>query len=119
MALPYILDYNIPPSYTRISELSSIFDIRPKGIDARTLARMIPGKIIELLRDLEMPTTLREINFPKTDIETFADYIFEARQKLYDLSRFNPRRLSKENTRRLIKNMYEGNFENAFYPKEA
>ena len=119
MALPYILDYNIPPSYTRISELSSIFDIRPKGIDARTLARMIPGKIIELLRDLEMPTTLREINFPKTDIETFADYIFESRQKLYDLPRFNPRRLSKENTRRLIKNMYEGNFENAFYPKEA
>lgn len=119
MALPYILDFNMPVSYQRISELASIFGLKSKGLDTRSVAEKVPGKIIEMLRDLEMPITLKEINFPKTDIEPFADYVFRSRQKLYDLPRYNPRRLSKENTRRLIKNMYDGNFENSPYTKEA
>ncbi len=119
MSLPYILDFNMPVSFERISELSRVFGLRSRGESPRSVAEKIPGKIIELLHDLEMPLTLREINFPKADIEKFADYVFESRQKLYDLPRYNPRRLTRENTRNLIKNMYDGTFENSTYPKEA
>ncbi len=112
MALPYILDFNISASYNKISSLAGIFGIKHKGESPRKVAARIPSAIIQLLRDLEMPTTLREINFPKSDIETFARYVFESRQKLYDLQRFNPRRLSLENSLKLIQNMYDGSFEN-------
>ena len=112
MALPYILDFNISAAYNKISSLARIFNIHYKGESARAVASKIPPAIIQLLEDLEMPTTLKDINFPASDIEKFGDYIFSSRQKLYDLPRFNPRRLTKENSIRLIQNMYDGTLEN-------
>lgn len=112
LSLPYILDFNISAAYNKISSLARIFGVKHKGESPRTAAAKIPSAIITLLEDLEMPTTLKDINFPKGDIEKFANYIFESRQKLYDLPRFNPRRLTKENSIRLITNMFDGTFEN-------
>jgi alcohol dehydrogenase class IV len=112
MALPYILDFNISAAYNKISSLARIFNIRYKGESARVVASKIPPAIIQMLEDLEMPTTLKAINFPASDIERFSDYIFSSRQKLYDLPRFNPRRLTQENSIRLIQNMYDGTLEN-------
>ncbi|MHB1811755.1 MAG: iron-containing alcohol dehydrogenase [Thermoplasmataceae archaeon] len=112
LSLPYILDFNISAAYNKISSLARIFGVKHKGESPRTVAAKIPSAIITLLEDLEMPTTLKDINFPKGDIEKFANYIFESRQKLYDLPRFNPRRLTKENSIRLITNMFDGTFEN-------
>ena len=112
LALPYILDFNISAAYNKISSIARIFGIKHHGESPRAVAAKIPLAIIELLRDLEMPTTLKEINFPKSDIEKFATYVFESRQKLYDLPRFNPRRLTRENSITLITNMFDGTFEN-------
>jgi alcohol dehydrogenase len=112
MALPYILDFNISAAYNKIGSLARIFNIPHKGESARTVAAKIPPAIIQLLNDLEMPTTLKDINFPKSDIEKFGEYVFSSRQNLYDLPRFNPRRLTMENSIRLITNMYNGTFEN-------
>ncbi|EQB73640.1 MAG: hypothetical protein AMDU4_FER2C00054G0013 [Ferroplasma sp. Type II] len=112
MALPYILDYNISAAYNKIGTLARIFNIPHKGESARAVASKIAPAIIQLLEDLEMPTTLKQINFPKTDIEKFGEYIFSTRQKLYDLPRFNPRRLTLENSIQLIRNMYDGTLEN-------
>ena len=112
MSLPYILDYNISAGYNKIGTLARIFNIPHKGESARAVASKIAPVIIQLLEDLEMPTTLKQINFPKTDIEKFGEYIFSTRQKLYDLPRFNPRRLTLENSVQLIRNMYDGTLEN-------
>ena len=112
MALPYILDYNISAAYNKIGTLARIFNIPHKGESARAVASKIAPAIIQLLEDLEMPTTLKQINFPKTDVEKFGEYIFSTRQKLYDLPRFNPRRLTLENSIQLIRNMYDGTLEN-------
>ncbi len=112
LSLPYILDFNISAAYNRISSLANIFGIKHRGESPRSVAAKIPATIITLLQDLEMPTTLKDINFPRSDIEIFATYVFETRQKLYDLPRFNPRRLTKENSIRLITNMFDGTFEN-------
>ena len=112
MALPYILDYNISAAYNKIGTLAMIFNIPHKGESARAVASKIAPAIIQLLEDLEMPTTLKQINFPKTDVEKFGEYIFSTRQKLYDLPRFNPRRLTLENSIQLIRNMYDGTLEN-------
>jgi alcohol dehydrogenase len=112
MSLPYILDYNISAAYNKIGTLARIFNIPHKGESARAVASKIAPVIIQLLEDLEMPTTLKQINFPKTDIEKFGEYIFSTRQKLYDLPRFNPRRLTLENSVQLIRNMYDGTLEN-------
>lgn len=112
MALPYILDFNISAAYNKIGSLARIFNIPHRGESAREVASKIPPAIIQMLKDLEMPTTLKEINFPKSDIEKFAEYIYSSRQKLYDLPRFNPRRLTMENSLKLITNMYDGTLEN-------
>ena len=112
LSLPYILDFNISAAYSKIASLASIFGIKHHGESPRTVASKIPEAIITLLEDLDMPTTLSQINFPKGDIEKFATYIYESRQKLYDLPKFNPRRLTIDNSIRLISNMYDGVFEN-------
>ena len=112
MALPYILDFNISAAYNKISSLARIFNIPHRGLSAREVASKIPPAIIQMLKDLEMPTTRKEINFRKADIATFAEYIYSSRQKLYDLPRFNPRRLTMENSLKLITNMYDGTLEN-------
>ena len=112
MALPYILDYNISAAYNKIGTLARIFNIPHKGESARAVASKIAPAIIQLLEDLAMPTTLKQINFPKPDVEKFGEYIFSTRQKLYDLPRFNPRRLTLENSIQLIRNMYDGTLEN-------
>jgi len=60
------------------------------------------------MEDIELPTSLRQVNFPEEDIPDFARYIVEERQYLYDLDHYNPRKLTLENTTQLLEGMWEG-----------
>jgi len=64
-----------------------------------------------LMHDLELPTTLNEVNFPKADLDSFAEYIVKQRQFIYNLPKYNPRRLTIENMTKLLHDMYDGALE--------
>jgi len=63
------------------------------------------------MKDVDLPTTLKQVSFPKGDLDGFAEYIFRERQHIYGLPRYNPRRLTLENTTKLLHDMYEGALE--------
>ena len=61
-----------------------------------------------LMEDLELPTNLKQWNIPSKELDEFAEYIYKDRQNVYGLPRFNPRKLTPENTKELMHQMYEG-----------
>jgi alcohol dehydrogenase class IV len=62
----------------------------------------------DLMEDLELPTNLKQWNIPNRELDEFAEYIFKDRQHVYGLPRFNPRKLTVENTKELMHQLYEG-----------
>lgn len=62
----------------------------------------------DLIEDLELPVSLKEVGFPKGDIPKFVKYLVEERQSYYYLQTYNPRRLTLDNVTELLEKMYEG-----------
>lgn len=111
LALPYILDFNLPACRDKVVSFASALGIEGRWDSAKAVADRVPQALLDLMRDVELPTSLKQVNFPKGDLDTFAEYIFKERQHVYGLPRYNPRRLTLENTAKLLHDMYEGALE--------
>lgn len=112
LALPYILDFNMPACAGKIASFAEATGVKRWGRTERELAEQVPQAILQLMKDLELPTTLKQVNFPRADLESFAEYVVRHRQYVYNLPKYNPRRLSIDNMTKLLIDMYEGNLEN-------
>jgi alcohol dehydrogenase len=116
IALPYILDFNMAACTGKVYSFASALGIGRIGdfgeSSIRSTAERVPKVILELMKDTDLPMTLKQVNFPKVDIQSFAEYIVNDRQHVYNLSRYNPRRLTVENTVKLLQDMYDGALEN-------
>jgi alcohol dehydrogenase class IV len=111
LALPYILDFNMPACREKIVSFAPALGVERGWDSAKVVAGKVPQALLELMRDVDLPTTLKQVNFPKGDLDSFAEYIFKQRQHIYGLPRYNPRRLTLENTTKLLHDMYEGALE--------
>ena len=107
-----MLNFNLSACSDKVASFAEATGTRRWGRSERETAEQVPQAILQLMRDLELPTTLKQVNFPKADIESFADYIVRQRQQIYNLPRYNPRRLTIENMTQLLIDMYEGALEN-------
>ncbi len=111
LALPYILGFNLPACRDKVFSFASALGVERNGESVKAVADKVPQALLELMRDLDLPTTLKQVNFPSSDLEGFAEYIVKQRQYIYGLPRYNPRRLTLENTTQLLHDMYEGALE--------
>ena len=112
IALPYMLNFNLSACADKVASFAEATGTRRWGRSEREIAELVPQDILQLMRDLELPTTLKQVNFPRADLESFAQYVVRQRQQIYNLPRYNPRRLTIENTTQLLNDMYEGALEN-------
>jgi alcohol dehydrogenase class IV len=118
IALPYILHFNMPACAGKVYSFASALGIGRNdgspdgGSSVRATAERVPKAILQLMKDTDLPRTLKQVGFPKADIQSFAEYIFNDRQYVYNLPRYNPRRLTVENTVQLLQDMYDGALEN-------
>ena len=109
VALPYILEFNLPARLEKLAYVSKqVLGDEVCGLGKREEASAFVSAIKTLLEDMELPTDLKQLNVPSTELEQFAEYIFKERQHIYSLPRFNPRKLTAENTKELLHRMYEG-----------
>ena len=108
LVLPYTLDFNLSACVEKIARLAQFTGSDVCGLSGRKRARIAIDEIVGLLKDLELPLSLNKWGVPRKEIGEFADYIFEERQQMYLLPKFNPRKLTKDNTRELLERMYEG-----------
>jgi alcohol dehydrogenase len=113
LALPYILDFNMPACAEKVYSFASAIDggVGKRGDDVRTVAERVPKSILQLMKDTDLPTRLKQVDFPEVDIEPFAKYIVEERQQVYNLPKYNPRRLTIQNVTKLLHDMYDGALE--------
>ena len=110
VVLPYILQFNLPACVEKLAYVSrQVLGDDVIGLSPREAANIFVYGVKELLEDLELPTNLKQIGIPGGEIDGFAEYIFKERQHLYSLPRFSPRKLTFENTRELMHQMYDGN----------
>ena len=108
LVTPYVMDYNMPACIERLAMVAEYMGLDVHGLSKRDAAMMAVQAARDLVRDLELPVSLKEVNFPKSDIPKYARYLFEERQSYYFLQTYNPRRLTTENVIELLENMYEG-----------
>ena len=109
VALPYILEFNLPACLEKLAYVSKqVLGDEVSGLNRREEAHAFISAVRTLLEDMELPTDLQQLNVPSTELDQFAEYIFRERQHVYSLPRFNPRKLTAENTRELLHRMYYG-----------
>ena len=111
MVLPYILQYNLASSacaeklaYVARQVLGDEVD----GLSPREAAYAFIRATKTLMEDMELPTNLKGWNVPSNQLDEFAEYVVKDRQYVYSLPRFNPRKLTIENTKELMHQMYDG-----------
>ncbi len=105
---PYMMDYNMPACIDRLATVAQNMGLDVHGLSKREAAIMAVEATRDLVRDLELPISLKEVGFPKSDIPKFAKYLVEERQSYYYLQTYNPRKLTIENVTELLEKMYEG-----------
>lgn len=72
-----------------------------------------PYSISEVIRkwkrqDIGLPTTLKEVNVPKTDLAELVAFIVDDSQFTYGVPGNNPKKLTHENMPALFERMWEG-----------
>jgi alcohol dehydrogenase class IV len=64
--------------------------------------------VVDLAHDVELPLKLKDWNAPQDFIPQFSEYMVKDRRFLYNLPRYNPRRLTLENITDFMYKMYDG-----------
>jgi len=88
--LPYVLSYNLPGAIKGYGEISYIMGSTTE--DYKEAASELPSTIFELLEDIGLPTSLKELNVPKDAIPDMADMALTVSRPMAN----NPKPLSRE-----------------------
>ncbi|HUK50964.1 MAG TPA: iron-containing alcohol dehydrogenase [Terriglobales bacterium] len=111
VVLPYILKFNMASSgcMEKLAYVAKqVLGDDVHGLSQRDAADVFIQATMTLMEDMELPTNLKEWKVPSNELDEFAEYVVKDRQFVYGLPRFNPRKLTNENTKELMHNMYDG-----------
>lgn len=111
VVLPYILQFNAASSACeeKLAYVAKqVLGDEVHGLSQRDAAYAFIHAVKQLMEDMELPTDLKGWKVPSSELDEFAEYLFKDRQYVYGLPRFNPRKLTLDNTKELLHQMYEG-----------
>ena len=112
VVLPYILQFNLASSACaeKLAYVAKqVLGDEVHGLSQRQAAFAFIHAVKTLMEDMELPTNLKQWNIPSKELDEFAEYLVKDRQHVYGLPRFNPRKLTVENTKELMHQLYQGN----------
>ena len=108
IALPYIVKFDTPACLDKVANITQYFSQElPLNIYDR--ARLLIRELKQLLLDLDIPLTLKEIGIPKDELKSIAELIVRDRQYKYGLPSINPRTITLDNVKQLLEEMWNGN----------
>lgn len=108
MTLPYVLGFNLPACFEKIARFSWMTGADVHALSTREAAKAAIREVVTLMKDLDLPLTLKEFGVPQNELAEFSDYIVNERQYIYGLPTFNPRKITEENMRLLMEHLFEG-----------
>ncbi|MEM3561689.1 MAG: iron-containing alcohol dehydrogenase [Candidatus Jordarchaeaceae archaeon] len=105
VALPYVIEYNIPTSAKYLAELAELIGIRER--DERRAAKALAERTRKLLREIEIPLCLKDLGIEEKDFrENFERLV---KLTIQDASStLNPRTFTREDIEKIYECIYYG-----------
>jgi len=103
MGLPYSMAFNVPMIEEKLARIAQAMGERIESLSARAAARRAAESVYELMADVKMPVSLKEMGFKREDIPKMAEVCITRYPRP-----FNPRPMSKEQCLALFESMWEG-----------
>jgi alcohol dehydrogenase class IV len=105
------MEFSTPACMNKLARLAAVIGADVHGLSTRQAADLVVRAVVNLLKDVELPISLKEWGVQESDMQQFADYIYKERQHMYLLPKFNARKLTSKNTQMLMDSMYRGEIE--------
>jgi alcohol dehydrogenase class IV len=103
MGLPYSMAFNVPMIEEKLACIAHAMGERTESLSTRAAARRAAELVYELMADIKMPVSLKEMGFKREDIPKMAEVCITRYPRPY-----NPRPMSKEQCVALFESMWEG-----------
>ncbi|MEM0217328.1 MAG: iron-containing alcohol dehydrogenase [Candidatus Nezhaarchaeales archaeon] len=107
ISLPYVMKFNMLAIPERLADVAVAMGIRSEGLSVRELAQLAVAEVIDLLIDLDLPTTLEEIGVPEEEVVKLSEKML----KITRLIELNPRRIGPSEAKRIFEAMWHGDVE--------
>ena len=103
VGLPYTMAFNLPMVEEKLALIARAMGERIESLSARTAAQLAVELLYDLMEDVKMPVSLKEMGFKHEDLPKIAEVC---------ITRYprgnNPRPMSKEQCVALFESMWEG-----------
>jgi len=104
ITLPFVMEYNAIAQIEKHAMIAEVLGEELEGLPLRDAAFLAPVAFQKLLRDLRLPTSLREVNVEKDMIPMLARNVLKSPNHC----RRNPREVTEEGMLELFEHAYEG-----------
>lgn len=104
IALPYIMQYNLPFCEGKVALISSIIGGEISGQNSQKSANRLAVKVRELIGEVGLPTSLKALGIPARDVAGLAENVLKSRRLLAR----QPRKILKDDAMNLMQAIYEG-----------
>jgi alcohol dehydrogenase len=109
VVLPYAMDFNVVVSADRLALIADAMGEEVRGLTPREAAYKGIYAVRQLIEDIGLPTTLREIGVKKEELPKLAEDMLNIPWITVFWEYFTIRQMTKENALKLLENIWEGN----------
>lgn len=103
VALPYVMKFNLPACPEKLVLVASAMGEDTKGLPKYEAASKAVQLVLRLMNDVELPTSLKEINIPQADLQDLAHEMVTTYHRPN-----NPRKVTPENALKLYQRIWRG-----------
>ena len=104
VGLPYTMAFNVPACDEKLAKIARAMGEKVESVSVREAARKAAQSVYDLIKDVKMPVSLKEMGFRHEDVPKMAEICVTRYPR-----EFNPRPMSKEESEGLFEAMWEGN----------
>ena len=104
ITMPYVLEYNAIANLQKHATIATLLGGPITGLTQQEAAFRCAADFRQLMLDLDLPTSLQEVNIPRDMIPAIAQNVFKSPQHVAR----NPRRVFEQDMVTLFTNAYDG-----------
>jgi len=108
ISLPYSMSYNLPVVPERIRLIGESMGVSTEGLNDCEAGEEAIRAVVELANNVGISLALKDYNVPQANLKSFAEYIVNERQYMYDLKSNNPRSIELQSIIELLERMWKG-----------
>jgi alcohol dehydrogenase class IV len=102
LLLPHVMEYNLPVRMKELMDVARALGEEVEDLSPREAARKAIAEVNEIIRDIGLPTRMRDIGVKEKDIRPMA----EATMLVTRLLRSNPRRMNVDTIEEIFKHAF-------------